>query len=87
MPDTKNIYCIETDWDLGPFASVLAPWQMSPQATKYKEALRDQKQLCICAIGQILDKRYKKTNSPTVTSEKPGAKSRVLCIPPAHNIT
>lgn len=43
MPDTKNIYCIEADWDLGPFAAVLAPGHMSPQTTTYKEALRDQK--------------------------------------------
>ena len=30
-------------WDLGlgPFAAVLAPGQKSPQATKYKEAIRD----------------------------------------------
>ena len=27
-------------------------------------------------LGQILDKRYKKTKTPTATSEKPGAKAR-----------
>ena len=35
----------ETGWDLGPgtpaFAAVLAPGQTSPQATKYKETIRD----------------------------------------------
>ena len=31
----------ETDWDLGPFAAVLTPGQMSPQATKYKESIRN----------------------------------------------
>ena len=31
----------ETGWDLGPFAAVLAPGQTSPQATKYKETMRD----------------------------------------------
>ena len=30
----------ETGWNLGPLAEVLAPRQMSPQATKYKETLR-----------------------------------------------
>ena len=29
----------ETGWDLGPLAEVLAPRQMSPQATKYKETM------------------------------------------------
>ena len=28
-------------WDLGLFAAVLVPGQMSPQATKYKETIRD----------------------------------------------
>ena len=27
-------------WDVGPFAAVLAPGQMSPPETKYKETLR-----------------------------------------------
>ena len=28
-------------WDLGPFTGVLEPGQMSPQATEYKETIRD----------------------------------------------
>ena len=31
----------ETGWDLGPFAAVLAPGHTSPQASKYKETIRD----------------------------------------------
>ena len=31
----------ETGWDLGPSAAVFAPGQMSPQATKYEETIRD----------------------------------------------
>ena len=27
-------------WNLGPFATVLAPGQTSPQATEYKETIR-----------------------------------------------
>ena len=34
-----TVACPETGWDVGPFAVVLAPGQMSPQATKYKEAI------------------------------------------------
>ena len=36
-----NNAAIETGWDLEPFATVLAPGQKSPQATKYKETIRD----------------------------------------------
>ena len=50
MPDTKNIYCIETDWDLGPFAAVLAPGQMSPQAQNIKK-LKETKNNCV--YGQL----------------------------------
>ena len=32
---------LETGWDLGHFAAVLAPEQTSPPATKYKETIRD----------------------------------------------
>ena len=32
---------LETGWDLGPFAAVLAPGQTSPRATKCKETLWD----------------------------------------------
>ena len=32
---------IETGWDLGPFAVVPAPGQMSPHATKYRETTKD----------------------------------------------
>ena len=28
-------------WDLGSFAAVLAPGQTSPQATEYKDIIRD----------------------------------------------
>ena len=31
----------ETSWKLGPFAAMLAPGHTSPQATKYKETIRD----------------------------------------------
>ena len=34
----------ETGWDLGPFAAVLAPGQMSPRATKYKDTIKGLKQ-------------------------------------------
>ena len=32
---------LETGWDLGHFAAVAAPGQMSPGATKYKQIVRD----------------------------------------------
>ena len=31
----------ETGWDLGPFATMFAPGQVSSPATKYKETIRD----------------------------------------------
>ena len=39
---TVKLICnYELGWDLGPFTGVLAPEQMSSQATEYKEIIRD----------------------------------------------
>ena len=55
---------LETAWDLGPFtvtAATLAPGQASSPATKYKK-LYETKNNCVHAqVGQIMDKRHKKT--------------------------
>ena len=40
-PKIKNR--TETGWDLRSFAAVPAPGHTSPQATKYKETIRDEK--------------------------------------------
>ena len=42
-PKNNLIPILETSWDLGAFAVVPAPGQMSPQATKYRETTKDLK--------------------------------------------
>ena len=39
-PPNNLIPILETGWDLGLFAVVPAPGQMSPQATEYRETVR-----------------------------------------------
>ena len=52
----------ETGWDLGPFAAGLGPGQISPRATKYKETIRDSKQLCTWAAEMNYGQEYTKKN-------------------------
>ena len=40
-PSNNLIPILETGWDLGPFAVVPAPGQMSPHVTKYRETRKD----------------------------------------------
>ena len=78
----------ETGWDrdLGPFAIVLVPRQMSPQATKYKKQgkknnhIREQ-------LGQIIDNKIQKDQKPNCHFLRARSKSRVLCMFPANNTT
>ena len=44
----------ETDWNLGPFAAMLAPGPTSSGATKYKETVTD----CMCIWGKFWTARY-----------------------------
>ena len=37
----REVFPLKTGWDLGLFVAVLAPGQISPWATKYKETTRD----------------------------------------------
>ena len=81
-------------WDLRPFAAVLAPGQMFPWATKYKETIGTEKNGIHDLLGQIMDKKIQKDQkSPTANSEEPGekqgpgSKSRVLHMHPAHTTT
>ena len=81
----------ETGWDLGPLAAVLAPdtHLLEQQNTK---KLKGTKNNCPHEqLGQIMDKKIQKAQMPLLKSREQrqgvGSKSRVLCMPPAHNIT
>ena len=84
----------ETGWDLGPFAAVLASGHSLLEQQNTKK-LYGTKNNCVHAqLGQILDKRYKKTKKaqlPLLKTQKQkhgvGSKSRVLCVPPARTTT
>ena len=75
----------ETGWDLGPFATVLAPGQMSPRATKYKDAIKGLKQNKTKLHTRVVGVN---TQLPLLKGQeqKPGvrSKSKVLYMTPAH---
>ena len=62
-------------WDLGPFAAVFAPKQMSSPATKYKNYKELKITECICSWSQLWIRRYKPNKIPTATSEVLEAKT------------
>ena len=75
-------------WDS---AAVLAPGYTS--SNKIQRDHIGLKIIVHVQLGQILDKRFKETKKPNCHFEECGAKaggsskSRVLCMPPAHNTT
>ena len=65
----------ETDWNLGPFAAMLAPGPVSSGATKQEETETD-KNNCACAFGANSGQQdTKRPKCPTATFEEPGAKT------------
>ena len=64
----------EIGWNLGPFAAVLEPGQMSLQATKYKETSETKIWLCACTDGANYEHNIKVLKTPSTTSEESGAK-------------
>ena len=46
-------------WNLGPLVAVFAPGQMSPQASEYKENIRDENDCIHAQLGQIMNKILK----------------------------
>ena len=69
-------------WALGSLLQCLQLGHNSPWATKYK--LYGTKINCMhVQLGQILDKRYKETKTPLVTSKEPEAKVG-YCTCPLH---
>ena len=86
-----------TGWGLGPSAALLQCLQLnSPlHELQNRKKLEGTKNNCVhVQLGQILIKRYKKTKKaqlPLLKSQEQkqgvGSKSRVLCMPPAHNTT
>ena len=62
-------------WDLGPFAAVFAPGQMSSPASKYKNYKELKIIECICSWSQLWIRRYKPNKIPTATSEVLEAKT------------
>jgi len=50
--------------DLGSFAAVVAPGQMSPRATKYKETIRGLKKLHVCEAGGNYGQDTEMTKKP-----------------------
>ena len=65
----------EINWDLGPFAAVLAPDHISPGTTKYE--IFGTKNYCMHAqLGHILDNGYKETKKPSCYFWRAWSKSR-----------
>ena len=62
-------------------------WTNVISSYRYQET-RGTKSNCLhVQLGQIVDKRYKKTKNPTATSKVSGAKAGSGSHPPAHNST
>ena len=70
--------------DLGSFVAVLAPGQMSPRATKYKETIRGFKKLCVCEAGANYGQNTEKTKKPNCHFWWAGSKIRG-CSCPLHS--
>ena len=68
-------------------AAMLAPGHTSLQATEYKETVWDKNNCVHVQVRQILDKKIQKTKKLNCHFWRAGSKSRVLCMPPAHNTT
>ena len=86
-----------TGWDLGPSDAVLQCLHLNAplHEPQNRKKLEGTKSNCVhVQLGQILNKRYKKNKKaqlPLLKSQEQkqgvGSKSRVLCMPPAHNTT
>ena len=75
----------EQGWGLGPFAATLAPGHTSPGATKYRETIGDETQLCMRSWDKFWTKDTKRPKNSNAASEEQGAKAG--CPPPSPHTT
>ena len=85
---------VRQSWNLGPFCSSACTWIHLSLSNKIQRNYRGLKITgCMGVRANSGEKDTKKPKNPTATIEEPGkkqgfwSKSRLLCMPPALNIT